>query len=251
MIHTDSLHRRRATDRSTVRAWAVRSVYGLFVLAMLFYFQNRTTEQERIHRAMTGGLPQAVIAVEKVNQLCFQEIEEMVESYPIDRHRDYLGIASSVWKHGTAYSALLSGIAELPGKKERSDAFRNTMPDLIAMREILLFGCDADYQCSQGLQSIVPDANDLFWRAISQWDAVRRTDMLRLQTALASSIALRYYDGYIRGSDCGSVGGRQPRLVGQQIFPAVGDWYEAVAFFKRILYLFHKSPVQNQRQTLS
>lgn len=212
------------------RAWAVRAVYGLLLLVLLYYFQYKTSEQERIHHAVTGGLPQAAAAVEKANQLCFQEMKEMVESYPIDRHRDYLGIASSVWNYTTTCSAFLSGIAELPGKKERSRAFRKAVPDLIAMRDTLIAACDKDHACDQILKEMVPAADDAYWKAAAQLDAMHQADMLRLQTALASSVAMQYRYATVRGSETGGGWGGSPGIMNLQIFPAVGEWYEAGFF---------------------
>lgn len=228
MIPTD---RRRATDTSTARAWAVRSVYGLFVLAMLFYFQNRTMEQERIHRAMTGGLPQAVIAVEKANQWYLEQTEDMYGWYPNESVARSFSIAKTVLESATAHSAYLSGIAELPGQRERSRAFRKAVPDLIAMRDTFIAACHENPGCGQLLKEMVPAADDVYWKAAVRLDATCQADMLRLRTALAGNVAMSYLYDRVRGRDHGG-DWRIPDMVNPQLNPSVGEWYET-AFFVR------------------
>jgi hypothetical protein len=234
MIPTD---RRRATDTSTARAWAVRSVYGLFVLAMLFYFQNRTMEQERIHYAANGFFPQVVSAVEKANQWYFQKTEKAFDAYPIDYNGKYFAIAASVLKRATAYSAHLSGIVELPSQKERSDAFRKAVPDLIAMRDTLIAACDKDPDCVQLLTKIVPAADDAYWKTAVRLDATCLSNILQLQNALAGDVAMRYLYDRVGGSEtCGGWGG-SPDMMNLQMSPAVGEWYEAGFFLREYTYI--------------
>lgn len=211
--------------------WKEHLLYILLLLTVGWFFQQKTTELDRLHDTMEAVFPLAAqTIIPRHNSMLMERIQREADHLygPVERGL-YRARAKAIQTLVERTKDDFKRIAESPDKEYQRKELASLLEQLSHLPDSILLACDSDSTVGQKMRKTFPDA---FWGIATaylpqaeQSELARLANVLHLRAGLAANDGLRYCFSKVR--EYAIQYAYLPVLETRQSCPRVGEMFEA------------------------